>query len=278
MNQRLFTFGCSITRYNYPTWADIIGQNFKYYENLGQPGCGNQYIFNSIIECDQRNHFTKDDTVLVMWTAVHRIDYYQFGKWKHLHGAFPNSKYILDDWFVPKEINADWPISCPDGYELLSYPLWTAAKQFLESKQVKYRFMTWQPAFDLTTTAAQLYKDTLESITPVEFERNKRPYQETYADHFKELYNQLAGPDWPALELIYNNQYTVSPALQQEINKFLELVDLDREFRAKLDLDAHPLPLAHLEVVKKHFKEYPVSTETEQWIQSIQTKLLKGTV
>ena len=38
---RLYTFGCSMTSYFYPTWADILGQEFSYYENWGEPGAGN---------------------------------------------------------------------------------------------------------------------------------------------------------------------------------------------------------------------------------------------
>jgi hypothetical protein len=40
MIQRLFTFGCSFTKNNYPTWADIAGTQFSYYQNWAQPGAG----------------------------------------------------------------------------------------------------------------------------------------------------------------------------------------------------------------------------------------------
>lgn len=33
---RLFTFGCSFTKFFWPTWADILGQEFDYYENWGR--------------------------------------------------------------------------------------------------------------------------------------------------------------------------------------------------------------------------------------------------
>ena len=47
--KRLFTFGCSVTEFIWPTWADILGREFDYYENWGRVGAGNLYIFNSII-------------------------------------------------------------------------------------------------------------------------------------------------------------------------------------------------------------------------------------
>jgi hypothetical protein len=70
----LFTFGCSFTEYIWPTWADILGREFEYYENWGKAGGGNQYIFNSLIECHLRNQLTKDDTVIIRWTSPDRED------------------------------------------------------------------------------------------------------------------------------------------------------------------------------------------------------------
>jgi hypothetical protein len=44
---RLFTFGCSFTNYRWSTWADCLAPEFDYFENWGQSGGGNHYIFNS---------------------------------------------------------------------------------------------------------------------------------------------------------------------------------------------------------------------------------------
>jgi len=65
----------------WPTWADIIGQDIEVYQNWGMPGAGNHYIFNSIMECDARHHFNKDDLVIVMWAAIEREDRYSNNKW-----------------------------------------------------------------------------------------------------------------------------------------------------------------------------------------------------
>ena len=45
--KRAFVFGCSFTQYYWPTWADILGREFNKFENWGQCGGGNQFIFNS---------------------------------------------------------------------------------------------------------------------------------------------------------------------------------------------------------------------------------------
>ena len=48
--KRLFAFGCSFTGYGWPTWADIIGQSFDYYENWGKSGIGNYLISSRVVE------------------------------------------------------------------------------------------------------------------------------------------------------------------------------------------------------------------------------------
>lgn len=88
--QRFFAFGCSFTNYHWPTWADIIGKEIPYYENWGRMSAGNQFIFNSIIECDARYHFTKDDLVIIMWSSIERED-----------------RYVGRDWLLASHIERD---------------------------------------------------------------------------------------------------------------------------------------------------------------------------
>lgn len=90
--KRLFTFGCSFTNYEWSTWADCLAPEFDFFENWGQQGQGNHYIFNSIIEADLRNKFRSGDTVVVCWTDVIREDRYLDG-WKIIHVKNHISKF-----------------------------------------------------------------------------------------------------------------------------------------------------------------------------------------
>lgn len=76
--KRLFTFGCSFTRYAWPSWADFLGLEFDYFENWGQHGIGNVAIANRVAESYSKNKFTKDDTVVVQWSSHIRNDYHTF--------------------------------------------------------------------------------------------------------------------------------------------------------------------------------------------------------
>ena len=85
---RLFVFGCSWTNYLWPTWADILGRQFDYYENWGGPGSGNTLIFNRIIEAGTRHQFTPDDTIIIQWSGLTRSDGYKNGKWYSSYNVF----------------------------------------------------------------------------------------------------------------------------------------------------------------------------------------------
>lgn len=74
--KRLFTIGCSYTKYAWPTWADMLFYDFDYSENWGMMGLGCRAIAERVAECHARNNFTPEDTVIVQWTTHLRHDFY----------------------------------------------------------------------------------------------------------------------------------------------------------------------------------------------------------
>lgn len=92
---RLFTFGCSFTNYRWTTWADIIAHKFDHHYNWAQSGAGNQFIFNSVMEADQRHRFGQGDTVLICWTSLLREDRYT-ERWQTLGNVLDNAMYTKD--------------------------------------------------------------------------------------------------------------------------------------------------------------------------------------
>lgn len=76
---RFFAYGCSFTKYYYPTWADIIIADSKEGYNCGRLGSGNQLIANRIWETHANKKFNSDDTVIIMWSNFFREDSYKDG-------------------------------------------------------------------------------------------------------------------------------------------------------------------------------------------------------
>jgi len=265
---RLFTFGCSLTNYHYPTWADIIATNFDEFQNWGRKGGGNNFILNSLIECDQRNQLTPTDTVIILWSGISRIDYYQINEWSHLHNTYFDLK------------TRDVPLSCPDGYQLLSFAWIITAISFLESRKINWKMFRWQE-LDTDTKIYALYKDSLQPLKYAQFEENDHSYKlsQQSSVHASDLYQRLAGPDWPDLDSILDGSYKnikLSQGIVDECIDFLNQMARDKRILAKSfeEIDQHPSPLKHLAWVEKFCPEYTVSAETKNQLYKIDQCLL----
>ncbi len=92
---RIFAFGCSLTHYFFPTWADILIRQYEnqgyHGENWGRSGAGNQYISTRLWEANTVHKFNKDDVILLQWTSMFRSDRYNMGK----------------GWWTPGNFNLD---------------------------------------------------------------------------------------------------------------------------------------------------------------------------
>jgi hypothetical protein len=263
---RLFTFGCSMTKYRWPTWADIVGEQWEHYQNWAKPGAGNNFIFNSIVECDKRNNFTSDDLVLIMWSGVARIDYYQQNSWCHQVNQFAKNQ-------------TDFPYSCPDGYEIISYPLFSAIDQYLCSKNLRYKMFSFMP-YDTESKAGILYKDILTKIKTVQFNIEPKKIKQFEIDsEVRLLYDRLHGKDWPPLDQILEKRYNVkNNEIKLEIEEFIRIIETDRHYKltSKDVTDFHPSPLDHLQAIGQIDSDLAISENTTLWLEDINAKILTG--
>ena len=103
---RFFSFGCSFTQHNYPTWANIIHYDLNIpFQNWGRTGAGNQFICSKLVECDSVNKFNEDDLVIIVWSGWNREDRFLDNEWKTLGSIFNNS--IYDESFIRKYWNLE---------------------------------------------------------------------------------------------------------------------------------------------------------------------------
>jgi hypothetical protein len=163
--KRLFVFGCSFTNYRWSTWADCLSPEFDYFENWGQSGGSNQYIFYSLMECDQRHQFGPDDTVIVCWTDIMRESRYT-DRWQTLGVVNNNSLYS-------KEYVASMTTR---GQLIRDIQYIKAAKNILETRPgVTWRFTSicditkehlWADEDIIAPDVVELYQDVLDSMLP----------------------------------------------------------------------------------------------------------------
>jgi len=149
---RLFTFGCSFTNYRWSTWADCLAPEFDYFENWGQSGAGNEFIFNSVMEADQRNTFSSEDTVVICWTTPTREDRYVQGRWHTLGNMFTCPIYNKE--YLKNHVDER-------GLLIKTLAYIKAVKTLLESRKTHWRFLSMDSIDSLN-----IYQDVVDSILP----------------------------------------------------------------------------------------------------------------
>lgn len=239
--KRLFTFGCSFTQYwKWPTWADLLGSQFDFYENWGICGTGNPAILYNLIECHQRNCINQNDTVVVMWTNTSREDRYVDGRWYEGGNIYWTAGSELPESYVRK-------FADERGFLIRDLAVIAAVKNLLEHWGCQWHFLSMIPIadsnevvglgsnpgkeFQNVSDAIALYKDVIEHIKPSVFET-------------------VFDKNWNSRPGIYD----------QNVNR--------RDF--------HPTPEEHLLYLDRILPEYIVDQRTRDWAVDITNDMMQG--
>jgi len=191
----------------WPTWADILGREFDYYENWGKVGAGNMHISNSLVEASIKNKFTKDDTIMIMWSNVMREDRYTTKELKWDTPGNLYTKYHNKD-YIKKFITVR-------GCYIRDIPLMHLVSHYLEKIGCKYEFMSM---VDLNNASQGEYVDTsLEVNDILEF------YKETIIKFKPSIHNIIFNNDWHTRPLV-NNKRDDYHALPLEYLEYLDKV------------------------------------------------------
>ena len=239
---RLFTFGCSFTAYEWPTWADILGRQFDFFENWGKPGAGNQFICNSIAEADAKYNFGKDDTIIVMWSSMMREDRYIQNGWLTPGNFLGHGKEYYSEEFQKKFITVR-------GCYIRDLASMHLVYTMLKNKGCNFHFLSMIdinfPSDMYTNYFIQKLKlqKELDSIADV-------------LDRYKDLI-ELIKPS--VHKVIFNYDWQSRKLFMAPSSKTGQL------HRA----DTHPLPIEHLEYLEKVLPEFTHSTETKNWVKQV---------
>jgi hypothetical protein len=124
--KRFFAFGCSFTQYYWPTWADIISNEFKESHNYGRNGAGNFFIYQSLIEAILQHEINKDDLVMIMFSSVTREDRFTKNRGWITPGNlyFQNEydekfikNYMCDHGYLMRDLNLDSKKYAPRAFQ-----------------------------------------------------------------------------------------------------------------------------------------------------------------
>ena len=160
--KRLFAFGCSLTYYSWPTWADLISQEFDEYYNFGVMGCGNHFIQFTVFEADALYGLNKNDTVLIMTSHPFRndtfvLDNHNFLRWQARGFVYQPSNH---DIYTEQWLRHLW--SSEQGY-MYSWLALKSVTHFLTSKGVKFKIV---PGFSWSYNGSPMECSNEDFIRP----------------------------------------------------------------------------------------------------------------
>lgn len=268
---RLFTFGCSFTNSIRPTWADIVARQYTEFQNWGQAGAGNSFIFYSLIECNKRNQINKDDVVMIMWSSIGREDRYVNGEW-----LTPGSIYNQTDYdknFVEK-------FTDPVGYLMRDVAHLAGAKRILDAIGCQYYFFSIVPfnvpddnVFKIFSTGSKiekLYADEFAVVKPSVYETifNCDWYSRQGPKEPEKLqaeYEVKRGGEWPAWEKFIAQDFTNVP------KHIIDEINVEHEFsnRYLQRYDTHPVAVEYLEYLDTVAPEIEITADTRAWTQDV---------
>ena len=132
MNKRFFSFGCSFTKWCWPTWNDYIGINFDAYINKGSSGADNKNILYNLLQVDKEYKLNENDFVIVMFSSFNRMSYVN------------DTYYIKNIGDIIDHNIKEHPMGKTYNFETAIYDNCIAIQSFksiLESKNIKYIFL-----------------------------------------------------------------------------------------------------------------------------------------
>lgn len=222
-NKRIFAFGCSMTEYGWPTWADAVGHTlhlngYEYY-NFGSAGSGNYYILASMIKANHDFKFTDTDIIMVLWSSWNREDRYLPGKfympWTNqgnvLNGQIYDDQFIQRYWSLEHDIIKN--ITCISAARAMFNISWEGSI----------------PAYE-NTTGIRVETDPLLNALAQQHHENPMPVSDINSvEPNSSIYNRLHldGHPSPAEHLKYVERY-ITPKLGIRIHP--DTVDMLMKF------------------------------------------------
>jgi hypothetical protein len=229
MKGRIFTFGCSFTRYLWPTWADIINFDLdNEFHNWGICGIGNIAILHKMLECDLKHQFNSNDIILVNWSSWHREDRLaNHGRWLEGGNIFNNptfdKAFIKDFWNEHNDIVKN------------------TSAIIMANKMFNINFQSHMTDFDTYIDVSDDYKYLFDNLpNTVMFDKNNNsrfdnktwdshPDVICHINHVNTIYNSIGSTINPSTVDHFNK-------LQERIVTELTDTDIDMSWDKKVKL------------------------------------------
>ena len=211
---RLFTAGCSFTKYHYPTWADYIAPHFDSYLNKSIIGCDNSTIARMVTSFAEPG-----DIVAIMWTSYARHSY-SIKRWNddenHWGGSNISDPYYFTNifnqverlltsldylqWVIADSINRGYTLIHLSAFPyLLGEMLSPIADNMLPLIKEKQSYIDLINKTDLLTFSSTYKKFDLQFVRNEQVFDDNHPSPLAHYDYANQVVKSLLGIDQLAI-------------------------------------------------------------------------------
>lgn len=256
--RRLFTFGCSFTSYVYETWAELVGLDLQTtFISHGQPGAGNQYIFNMLMQAINQYAIKEDDLVMIEWSSFARDDRRLERGW-HTTGSIYaggySDDYLRDYVFL-------------EGMAVRDMALIDAARRVLDSASIPYHFMTMTDLTEMWDTEIAIDLNYIHIL----LERYSQTVKIIKPSFYKVLWdNDLTKRENYTYKLCKVVEYHPYPI---EHLQYLQTVFPDHQFKQETIDVAHHSTDQFVSLCNKYKVPYWESTEFKNELDQIKLNM-----
>ena len=242
MTKRVFAFGCSVTSYRWPTWADIIGKSYKNkgyeYYNFANSGSGNEYILNSLYLTDTKFKLTPDDIIIIMWSSWNRED-----------------RYIVNYNWTP-EIRGQWTKEGNILTAVMDSPRY-------DPSFLKYWSLEHDISKNITAikSARKCFNITYDDYIPP-YEQSENASKNNNANIGDRIFEAYTSK-WDTSK--DSNWYKVFSKVRPNPDPRLDIF---------IRLDGHPLPSEALAYVQQ-FTDFDIDDDTVEWVNEWSYRMIQ---
>lgn len=231
--KRFFAFGCSMTNYFWPTWADIIGVEIPNYYNYGKSGAGNMFISNALVEANKKHKFTQDDLVVVMWSSISREDRYKNRNW-----ITPGNIYTQNE--IDSKFVYEWSDS--RFYLLRDLAIIEMSTAYLDSLPCDTKMLSMSPMIELQISGT--------------YTRPSEEWHTGVIDAYQDTIDKISEP---IVSNVYNGRWPQTP-IRGHNGK-------------GQTADYHPTPLGHAEYVSNMFTDFAYTNKMNDFAVEMEAKV-----
>lgn len=240
---RLFTYGCSFTKYFWPTWADILNHQVKpqEYHNWALPGAGNAYISHSFHLNNIEHNYGPEDLIVICWTNIFRNDWFIDFEWSQEGNVY--STYGKYNSLLTEDLKNQTIFFIRDIMNIYS------VMQACDQAGCRHKHLAMLPMFEQHDEAGRhLFIDS-------EYERHDvKPLLDYIMPRLEKSFFEVLG------DQVKDKWYSYFP---------------EDEFQRPLLWDRHPMPTHHLKYLKEVFANTVFDYSLQNTVQSSEDQVVE---